>query len=146
MKTMNLRKELKEKYEKDGIIFVYIKPGLYMYNIIDSLEEKELIQLDRIITIIKDNYLKFGKYIKINFHKDKNGKIYAAIFNTSLPNTSLDYDAVNLFLDNTGITDEVEFLKTVLRECFIPLQNICDSTKGVNTFKVGAKIKTYTSL
>ena len=70
MKLQDLRKELKEKYESVWkIIFVYIKPGLYMDDIIDQLDENELNQFNMIIDIIRKNYLKFGTYIKLNFKK-----------------------------------------------------------------------------
>ena len=144
MRLENLRKELKEKYESVWkIVFVYIKPGLYMDDIIDQLDENELCQFNMIIDVIQKNYLKFGKYIKLNFKKDSVGEIYGAIFTTNDKKWNLSYEAVSLYLHKTGITDEVEFIKKALRECYIPLQNICDNIDRNKDMKIGDKITTY---
>lgn len=150
-----MKKESLRNWKESVIEFINIheikvlikEPGVYIEEYIDAMDLDEVKQFHKIIRLIHINYLRFGNYIKLDFYKRPNGEIYCLSFFTYDKRYNFNFIAMQFIDYDCKIYSELEYLKYILKNKYIPLQNICDNkirnTKGKNNLRKGDKITTW---
>ena len=143
----NWKKSIKEFTEEHEIKVLIKETGVYIEDYVDTMDLDELKQFHIILRLIHKNYLRFGNYIKLDFYKRPNGEIYSLNFLAYDRKYEFNFFAMQFTDYDCKINNELEYLKYILKNKYIPLQTICDNkihnNRGKNNLREGDKITTW---